>query len=212
VAESKVAMQFDDAEQQHRTAVLGMWVFLATEILFFGGLFTVYTVYRSTHPVVFEEASHHLKLTLGAINTAVLLTSSFTVALAVHAIQGGKRWHTVLYFCVTLALGMAFLAIKGVEYSEEYHEHLVPWLSFIYPGPQAAEGRMFFYLYFAMTGLHALHMVAGIGVVGTVAIMTALGKFSREYYNPVEVTGLYWHFVDIVWIFLFPLLYLVGHR
>jgi len=207
-----IAHQFDDPVQQHESSMLGMWVFLATEIMFFGGLFAGYTVYRVVHPAAFEAASHHLNLVLGALNTGVLLTSSLTMALAVRSAQTGKQRNTVAFLITTMLLGAAFLSIKGLEYYQKYTDHLVPGTSFSFPGPHSHGAEMFFYLYFAMTGLHAIHMIAGIGVVGVIAIQAAQGRFTPAYYTPLEVTGLYWHFVDIIWIFLFPLLYLIGSR
>jgi cytochrome c oxidase subunit 3 len=207
-----VAHQFDDAAQQHDTSLLGMWVFLATEIMFFGGLFTGYTVYRVLHPAAFEAASRHLDIVLGACNTGVLLTSSLTMALAVRSAQLGERWRTVAFLIITMLLGIGFLGIKGTEYHQKYVDHLVPGPSFSFPGPQSREAEMFFYLYFVMTGLHAIHMIAGVGVLTVMTIFAGRGRFTAAYYTPLEVAGLYWHFVDIVWIFLFPLLYLVGHR
>jgi cytochrome c oxidase subunit 3 len=214
VAESHttLAHQFDDAAQQHESSTLGMWIFLATEIMFFGGLFAAYTIYRVLHPAAFEAASHHLDVVLGSLNTGVLLTSSLTMALAVRCAQIGKRRNTVIFLIVTMLLGVAFLGIKGTEYYQKYTDHLVPGESFSFPGPYSHEAEMFFYLYFAMTGLHAIHMIAGIGVMSALAIQTARGRFTPAYYTPLEVAGLYWHFVDIIWIFLFPLLYLFGSR
>ena len=207
-----LAHQFDDAAQQHESSTLGMWIFLATEIMFFGGLFAAYTVYRVLHPAAFEAASHHLDITLGALNTAVLLTSSLTMALAVRCAQIGKRRDTVIFLITTMLLGAAFLGIKGTEYYQKYLDHLVPGPSFSFPGPPSHGAEMFFYLYFAMTGLHAIHMIAGLGVMSVMVIQTARGRFTPAYYTPLEVAGLYWHFVDIIWIFLFPLLYLIGSR
>jgi cytochrome c oxidase subunit 3 len=212
--EHSITHQFDDAGQQHDAATLGMWVFLTTEILFFGGLFASYAAYRSMYPKAFADASHHLAILLGAINTGVLLTSSLTMAIAVHNSQKGKRWHTVILLLLTMLLGVAFLGIKGYEYYQKYIEHLVPNSSFQFAGSDPMHSEMFFYLYFAMTGLHALHMIAGLLVVGAITLaITFRGKFVGEgHSNPVELTGLYWHFVDIVWVFLFPLLYLIGHH
>ncbi len=207
-----VAHQFDDAAQQHETSTLGMWVFLATEIMFFGGLFAAYTVYRTIHPTAFEAASHHLDIVLGTLNTGVLLTSSLTMALAVRCAQIGKRRNTVAFLMVTMLLGVAFLGIKGTEYYQKYIDRLVPGPSFSFPGPHSQGAEMFFYLYFAMTGLHALHMIAGLGVLSLMTIQAGRGRFTPDYYTPLEVAGLYWHFVDIIWIFLFPLLYLIGSR
>jgi cytochrome c oxidase subunit 3 len=190
-----------------------MWVFLATEVMFFGGLFLGYTVYRTQHPQAFAAASHHLKMPLGAANTAVLLTSSLTVALAVHAAHLGRRRALAAFLLATIVLGLVFLGIKGMEYYYEYVEHLIPGRLFHYEGPAPAEGvQLFFLFYFAMTGLHATHMIVGIALMTVMAVLAWRGRFSTEYYSPIEMSGLYWHFVDIVWIFLFPLLYLIGHH
>jgi len=204
------AHQFDDAVQQHDASGLGMWVFLVTEILFFGGLFTIYTVYRSLYSHAFGHASSHLDLTLGAINTAVLIGSSLTMALAVRTAQVSRNGRLIALFLVaTILLGGTFLGIKAVEYAQKFHEHHVPGPYFHWDGADPQHVELFFSLYFVMTGLHALHMVIGIGILGVLAVMALRGRFGPSYYTPVELTGLYWHFVDIVWIFLFPLLYLV---
>jgi len=204
---------FDDLEQQTEAATLGMWVFLITEILFFGGLFAVYTVYRHAYPAAFAAASHELDITLGAINTAVLIGSSLTMALAVHSAQTGARRLTSVFLIATIVLGGVFLGIKATEYAHKFAEHHVPGPGFQFAPEYVRQAQVFFSLYFAMTGLHALHMVIGIGVLLVLLWLSWRGRFSAEYFTPVEVTGLYWHFVDIVWIFLFPLLYLIGrHR
>jgi cytochrome c oxidase subunit 3 len=205
-----LAEQFDDLTQQHEAASLGMWVFLVTEILFFGGLFAGYTVYRATYPEGFREASHHLDLLLGGINTAVLITSSLTMALAVHSVQEGQRRAVLRFLLLTLMLGAVFLGIKGTEYAHKYAEELVPGLRFGYSGPHTSQVQLFLSFYFVMTGLHAFHMLVGMALLGVLAFLAWRGHFSAAYYAPVETSGLYWHFVDIVWIFLFPLLYLVG--
>jgi cytochrome c oxidase subunit 3 len=210
--EHAYAHQFDDAEQQHDAAQLGMWVFLVTEILFFGGLFLTYSVYRVLYPGAFAHASNHLDLTLGTINTAVLIGSSLTMALAVHAAELGRRRGQVLFLVLTIVLGSVFLGIKGVEYAHKFHEGHVPGPYFTYSGDDAPQVELFFSLYFCMTGLHATHMVIGIGILSVLIWMARRGRFGPEYYTPVELTGLYWHFVDIVWIFLFPLLYLIGRH
>jgi cytochrome c oxidase subunit III len=199
---------FDTAEQQRNASTLGMWLFLVTEIMFFGGLFTVYVVYRSTHFAAFVAASHELDITLGGFNTAVLICSSLTMALAVNAAQLGRRRSLVTFLILTILLGAVFLAVKAVEYHEKFVNHHVPGPSFHFDGPASAQ--LFFSLYFAMTGLHALHMVIGIALLAILAVRAHRGRFSRKYYTPIDLTGLYWHFVDIVWIFLFPLLYLLG--
>ena len=205
-----VAHQFDDAEQQRDASTLGMWVFLVTEIMFFAGMFTAYVVYRSLYPHAFAHASHHLNVVLGCINTVVLITSSLTMALAVHAAQVGHRRTLLLCLVLTMALGATFLCIKGFEYAHKFHEGLVPGPAFTYSGPDAPEAQLFFSIYFAMTGVHALHMIIGIGVLAVLVAAARRGRYTPAYHTPVELSGLYWHFVDIVWIFLFPLLYLFG--
>ena len=206
-----VAHQFDDREQQNEASTLGMWIFLATEILFFGGMFLAYTVYRWLYPDAFALASHHMDVTLGAINTAVLLTSSLTMALAVRASQVGSRNESVLLLVATMMLGMAFLGIKAFEYAHKFEEHLVPGPDFQFDAAaHAAHAEIYFILYFLLTGVHALHMIIGVGLVGVITFMAWRGRFTPEYYSPVEISGLYWHFVDVVWIFLFPLLYLIN--
>jgi cytochrome c oxidase subunit 3 len=207
-----LAHQFDDVEQQTEAATLGIWAFLVTEILFFGGLFTGYAVYRADYPQAFAEASHHLDMLLGAINTVVLLGSSFTMALAVHAAQSGRRQALVAFLLTTIFLGSVFLGIKVVEYGHKFADHLVPGRSFVFPGPHAQQVQLFYSFYFAMTGMHALHMIIGVGILTALVGQAWRNRFSGAYYAPVEITGLYWHFVDIVWIFLFPLLYLIGHQ
>ena len=209
-----VAHQFDDAEQQFEAAQLGMWLFLATEVLFFGGLFTGYAVYRWLYPAAFVEGSRHMSVTLGALNTAVLLVSSLTMAMAVYSAQTGGRRRTVVYLLATIALGLAFLGVKAFEYHAKFVEHLVPGNRFelAHPFNQDVDPRhveLLFSFYFAMTGMHALHMVVGVGLVAVICWLAWRGQFSREYFTAVELTGLYWHFVDVVWVFLFPLLYLI---
>ena len=206
---SLVAHQFDDREQQKDASTLGMWAFLATEILFFGALFMAYIVYRSKYPAAFATASHHMNILLGSINTAVLLGSSLTMALAVRGAQTGKQKASVILLIATMVLGTVFLGIKGIEYYHKYTEHLIPGASFEFDNPNVRAGEIYFILYFMMTGLHALHMIIGVVLVGYIVLRSVQGKFSPAYYNPVEITGLYWHFVDIVWIVLFTLFYLI---
>ncbi|MGA8222225.1 MAG: cytochrome c oxidase subunit 3 family protein [Candidatus Acidiferrales bacterium] len=208
------AHQFEDMEQQHEAGNLGMWVFLVTEIMFFGGLFATYTVYRALHLEAFETGSRLLDIRFGATNTAVLIGSSLTMALAIHAAQAGKRKSQIIFYLIsTMILGALFLGLKFTfEWHHDFVEHLVPGFGFAYAGPHAPGVEMFFCFYFFMTGLHALHMIIGLGVLTVLTVMAARGWFSTEYYSPLEVSGLYWHFVDIVWIFLFPLLYLIGGR
>ena len=207
-----VAHHFDNAEQQHEASSLGMWAFLITEVMFFGGLFAGYVIYRMTYPEAFAEGSHHLDVTLGAINTAVLISSSLTMALAVRSAQLGQQNAIIAFLVLTIILGTLFLGIKAIEYSHKYHEHLIPIKTFMHGGINAAQIKIFFSFYFAMTGMHAVHMIIGIGVMLFLIVQTKKGRYSKTYYNPLEGIGLYWHFVDIVWIFLFPLLYLIGRH
>jgi len=211
-AHSALAHQFDSLGQQTDAGSLGMWVFLATEVLFFGGLFTTYTVYRVFYSTGFSAASHELDIVLGTINTAVLITSSLTMALAVHAAQLGRRRQLLTMLVLTMALGTVFLGIKGVEYSHKFAEHHVPGPTFEFEKEYFRHAQIFFSLYFIMTGLHAIHMIIGIGVLLVMWVLAWRGKFTAEYFAPIEISGLYWHFVDIVWIFLFPLLYLIGRH
>ncbi|MFN2392377.1 MAG: cytochrome c oxidase subunit 3 family protein [Pyrinomonadaceae bacterium] len=289
--------QFEDMGQQQESASIGMWVFLAQEIMFFGGLFTAYLVFRSKYPMAFAAGSNHLDVYWGAGNTVVLIVSSLTMALAVHYAQLGKRNLQVIMLILTMIFGATFLGVKAVEYTDKYYEGIVPVsglnlqagkktdgskhisgdseqqeknsLDFPndtktkesgyrgtgehheYNNPRgefqwadtslvvkAQEGnylteeekigyfsngeinaerfrdrvRIFFWIYFAMTGLHALHMIIGLGIMAWILWRAWRGEFSGDYYSPVEISGLYWHFVDIVWIFLFPLLYLLGRH
>ena len=207
------AHQFEDLEQQHEAASLGMWVFLATEVMFFGGLFAGYTIYRNLYQPGFMAGSHMLNVTLGALNTAVLICSSLTMALAVRAAQLGKRRAVVTFLILTMALGLAFILIKlTLEWHHDYLEGLVPGLRFTYGGPTPKAVELFFCFYFTMTGVHALHMVVGLGILSVLVVQAWKGRFGPQRYNAVETAGLYWHFVDVVWIFLFPLLYLLGGR
>jgi len=206
-ASTALAEQFDDLPQQREAATLGMWTFLATEILFFGGLFLSDITYRTIYPHDFAQASHHTIVLYGTVNTAILLTSSLTMALAVQSAERGDTNWLVRFLLLTVFLGLCFVGVKGLEYSEELNEHLLPGNGFRADLPRPAQ--IFWFLYWAMTGLHALHVLIGIGLISTMAWMAHRLKFSPAYYNPVEITGLYWHFVDIVWIFLYPLLYLI---
>jgi cytochrome c oxidase subunit 3 len=208
---SALAHQFDDAEQQFDAATLGMWLFLATEVMFFGGMIAGYVVYRAYYPEAWAEGSHHLDIRLGAFNTAVLIGSSLTMAMAVYYGQSGKRRALITFLILTMVLGSVFLGVKVIEYSHKYHEGLIPGSLFTYQGT-SPNLELFFSFYFAMTGMHALHMIIGLGVMLVLVWMAYRNKFSPQYSSPVEISGLYWHFVDIVWIFLFPLLYLIGRH
>ena len=207
--EHALAHHFADLDQQHDAATLGMWIFLVTEIMFFGGLFAGYAVYRSLYPAAWGQGSRLCDVALGGVNTGVLIASSLTMALAVRAAQLGKRRSLIAYLTATMGLGTVFLGIKLLEYSHKYHQHLIPGPYFTYAGSNADQVQLFVYFYFAMTGLHALHMVIGIGLLAVMARLAWRGSITASRYNPIEATGLYWHFVDVVWIFLFPLLYLV---
>ncbi len=216
--------QFGDLDQQRDAATFGMWVFIAQEVLFFGGLFASYAVYRHSYPQAFLAGSHHLNWRIGFANTLVLIASSLTMAMAVHSAAIGKRLRIVGFLLATILLGSVFLSVKYFEYGEK----IAPCLGdgnhagCLLPGDRfdpetvhlaGAEGRhvqIFFSLYFGMTGLHALHMIIGIPIILTIAFAAWRGRFGPEYHTPVELVGLYWHFVDIIWIFLFPLLYLIG--
>jgi cytochrome c oxidase subunit 3 len=231
---ARVAHHFEDAKQQFHAANLGMWIFLVTEVMFFGGLFASYAVYRWSYPEAFIYGSRELHLVAGTVNTAVLLLSSFFVALAVHAAYTGRNRATAAFLAGGILMGLVFLGVKVFEYSEKFAHHRVPGANFSLHGGDHAEGehaagekseqheetvppdetfeshvQMFYSLYFAMTGLHAIHMIIGVALLGGIAVGALRGSFSREYYTPVEVGGLYWHFVDVVWVFLFPLLYLI---
>ena len=206
------AHQFENLEHQKEVSILGMWLFLVTEILFFGGLFLTYSVYRQWYPDAFTAASHEMIVWAGTLNTVVLITSSLTMALAVHAAQAGERRALILFLAVTIVLGCVFLGVKAFEYRTEFVEHHVPGSGFQFEAAYARQAQIFFSLYFLMTGLHALHMIIGIGVMLVMVWWSWRGVITKAYASPIEISGLYWHFVDIVWIFLFPLLYLVGRH
>jgi cytochrome c oxidase subunit 3 len=205
-----LAHHFETLAQQREANTLGMWLFLATEVLFFGTLFTCYSIYRSAYPETFMAASSHLDDVRGTINTVILLTSSLTMALAVHAAELRDRRRMVMMMAATTVLGLIFLGIKATEYYTEYEEQLIPGLIFVWEGEgrEALQARLFFSLYFIMTGLHALHMIIGMGILAVMIPFGWRGGYEADS-MPVERFGLYWHFVDIVWIFLFPLLYLI---
>ena len=209
---SALAHHFDSLEQQKEAATLGMWLFLVQEIMFFGGLFMCYLLYRWKDAEAFAAGSHELSIRLGGFNTIVLIASSLTMALGVRAAQTGRQKALVRWLLGTGFLGLVFLVVKYFEYREKWEHHLIPGDQFHFAGPVGDRAHMFFSLYFAMTGMHALHMIVGIGVLVWLLRKCLKGQFGAHYYNPVENFGLYWHFVDIVWIFLFPLLYLIGRH
>ena len=212
-ASSALAHQFEDLQQQQDSATLGMWVFLATEVMFFGGLFAAYTIYRNLYLPGFEAGSHMLNVTIGAINTAVLIGSSLTMVLAVRAAQMGKRNSLVTFLILTILLGLAFVIVKlRFEWLHDYHEGLAPGLNFTFAGAHSKSVELFFFFYFTMTGVHAAHMIIGVGILAVLVVQAWRGQYGPDRFNMIEGIGLYWHFVDIVWIFLFPLLYLIGGR
>lgn len=207
---SALAFQFDDSAQQHEAATLGMWLFLGTELMFFGGVFTAYAIFRWKYPEAFGAGSRLLNTTLGAINTAVLLTSSLTMALAVREAQLARMRNVVRLLLLTMLLGAAFLGIKAVEWTHDWHEGLIPGLNFTYPNhhdvANPGQLELFFWVYFFLTGLHGLHMIIGLVAVGIIA---SSAWRRRATASMVEIMGLYWHFIDIIWVFLYPLLYLI---
>ncbi|GMU21274.1 MAG: cytochrome c oxidase subunit III [Phycisphaerae bacterium] len=205
-----LAEHFDDLAQQREAGTLGMWTFLATEVLFFGALFLGYFAYRLVYFDAFHDAGRHMYMSLGTINTVILLASSLFVALAVHAAEHGDGRRIARWLLATIGLGTAFLVIKAVEYYLEYTHHLIPWGRFEFDGAHPQQSRLFFVFYFFMTGLHAIHMIAGIGVLAVIAWLARKGRYTKHYHTPVEIAGLYWHFVDLVWVFLFPTFYLVN--
>jgi cytochrome c oxidase subunit III len=202
--------QFATADQQRDTSTVGMWIFLATEVMFFGGLFAGFAVYRMYYTQGFAEGSAEMEIVLGAINTAVLITSSLTMALSVYSISIGKQLRTYLLLLATALIGLAFLAIKFTEYYLHYQHHKVPGIWFESASPNHGAIELFFVYYFCMTGLHAIHMIIGISLVVLFAFRTAMGRFNAEYHTPITILGLYWHFVDIVWVFLFAIFYISG--
>ena len=211
---------FANKEQQHESAKLGMWAFLVTEVLTFSGLFCAYVIFRNQYPRTFELCGDLLNTELGLINTIVLITSSLTMALAIYYIQNDDRKKTIQYLAVTLLLAAVFMVIKYFEYTHKIHVGQLPTGEFFYPNLPESVGEgaskemirpgFYFSIYFMMTGLHGIHVLGGMVVIGAMMYNTYKGKYSSEYYTPIEVTGLFWHLVDLVWIFLFPLLYLIG--
>jgi cytochrome c oxidase subunit 3 len=205
---------FANTEQQLDASMLGMWTFLITEVLFFGGMFTAYAVYRFMYPAAFASTSVYMDVWLGGINTAVLICSSLTMAMAVRSAQLSRRQPLILFLILTMIFGTIFLVIKYLEWHNKWEESLIPGFKFDYPKyPQFAHNaEILFFLYFCMTGMHALHMIVGLGLLTYLLVQAIRKVFSEFYFTPVEMIGLYWHFVDIVWIFLFPLLYLIGYE
>jgi cytochrome c oxidase subunit III len=208
-ARAHLAHHFPDLKSQEHAARMGMWLFLSTEILLFTVLFTAYAVYRFLFPAGFEAASALAHVSLGATNTVVLITSSLTVALAIHYAREGESRKVVTLLGVTILFGLAFLVLKGFEYHHHFVTGQLPGRYYHYQGLEGPGVSMYFTLYFLMTGLHGLHVIIGMAVLAWVAVKAARRQFSREWSAPVELAGLYWHLVDLIWIFLFPLLYLL---
>ena len=209
-AASRVRHHFRTAEQQRDTETLGMWIFLATEVMFFGALFVAFTAYRMYYPQGFGIGSADMEIVLGSINTAILISSSFTMALAVYSAEDGKDGLTSILLIITILLGLAFLGIKFTEYYNHFLDHKMPGISWAYSGQDAPHVEMFFVFYYVMTGLHAIHMIVGVGILAVILGRVAAGSFSAEYHTPVAIAGLYWSFVDIIWVFLFAIFYLQG--
>jgi cytochrome c oxidase subunit III len=205
-----LAHHFSGMEQQRESAKLGMWIFLLTEILLFGGLFAAYAIYRAWNPDMFYNAHKFLNVYLGAINTIVLITSSLTMALSIRSMQLGDRKRTIILLIATLILAAAFLVIKYFEYHHKFELGQLPGKYYTFTGIEGTNPHIFFSIYFMMTGLHGIHVLAGMTLILWILRKTIRNTFSPEYYTPLEMTGLYWHLVDMIWIFLFPLLYLVG--
>ncbi len=210
LAQAHLDEQFSTLEQQHDTRMFGMWVFLMTELMLFGALFTLYACYRYVYPAAFVIGSQQLDPTLGAINTGVLIISSVMMALAVNSAQLNRRGALMFFLFLTLVFGALFMGIKAIEYYQHYSAGFAPGVNWTYNGLDAGPVQLYFMLYFAMTGLHAIHLTIGILLVAIMIGRAWRGHFAGGYFTPVELAGLYWHFVDIVWIFLFPLLYLIA--
>jgi len=205
-----VPHHFESAEQAFSSSKLGLWLFLVTEVLMFGGLFVMYIVLRTLYPAMFHEASHHLNKVMGATNTVVLIFSSFTMAMAINRIQFNKQKEAAIYLVITLLCACTFMVIKYFEYKHKFHDGLLPAAHFSFGEAHDPKMPLFFSLYFMMTGLHGSHVLVGMGLITWCLIKTLRGELNSDYFTPVELTGLFWHLVDLIWIYLFPLLYLIG--
>jgi cytochrome c oxidase subunit 3 len=204
-----VGHHFANMNVQAEAMRLGMWLFLATEILLFAGLFCGYAVYRFEFPLAFQESSRHLNLTLGTLNTIVLITSSFTVALGIHYARTDKPKLAGICLIITVLFALAFLGFKAIEYAEHFKEHALPGKYYAFEEVKVPGAAMFYSLYFLMTGLHGVHVLVGMCVLIYITWRCFQGRYSSHYYMGIELGGLYWHLVDLVWIFLYPLLYLI---
>ncbi len=209
LAAARVAHHFESLEKQTHAARLGMWLFLATEVLLFTALFAAYGVYRYLYTSTFSEASRHIETWIGLTNTVVLVTSSFTVATGLHFATVGKGKLTALFFFLSVGLALVFLGFKYVEYSHHFQEGQLPGRFYSYREVSGPGASLFFTLYFLITGLHGIHVVVGMTVLAVVGVLAFRGRFDAEYHTPVELAGLYWHLVDLIWIFVFPLIYLI---
>ncbi|MBX7231998.1 MAG: cytochrome c oxidase subunit 3 family protein [Bdellovibrionales bacterium] len=207
------AHHFESAEHEYQTSKFGLWLFLCTEILMFGGLFVGYAIFHHKYPELFKAGSHFLDWRLGSLNTVVLLISSFTMALSIYYAQMNDRAKTLINLYITLICGFIFMGVKFFEYSHKIHEGLLPGHLFHYAGEGAnavANLPLYFSFYFCMTGLHGTHVLAGLFLIAWLIVRTHRGEFGPKYYTPLECVGLFWHLIDLIWIYLFPLLYLVG--
>lgn len=208
-AVERLGPQYENPEQQLTAARFGMWVFLATELLFFTGFFVAYTFYRSAYWEQFHEAGQHMKVGIGTANTFILITSSLFVAWALHFIREDRKGLSALCLLITVLLGIAFLVLKGVEYAEHVREGTLPGVYYRFEEAMTPGAISLYTLYWLMTGLHAIHVTVGIVAMAWIAFETASGTYGRHYHTPIEVGGMYWHFVDLIWVFLYPLLYLL---
>jgi cytochrome c oxidase subunit III len=206
---SPLAHHFESLEKQAHAARLGMWLFLATEVLLFTALFAAYGVYRFLYPDGFAQASRSIETWIGLVNTIVLVTSSFTVAMGLDAAVKGKGRRTALLFAASVGLALVFLGFKAVEYTHHFQEGQLPGRYYLFEGVQAPGAPIYFSLYFLITGLHGVHVVIGMTALAIVGVLAWRGKFTPAYHTPVELAGLYWHLVDLIWIFVFPLIYLI---
>jgi cytochrome c oxidase subunit 3 len=210
VPDAAVQQQFDDAAQQKGAALLGMWAFIATEVLFFGVLFAAYVVCRWRFPAEFVDGSAHTDFALGTVETAILLTSGCLSTIALRQIQLDRARQSAVLLAITGLLGVLFLVLHGMEYHDEFKEGLIPGIRFTQTGPGANGMEIFFSLYYVITGFHSLHVLIGVVLLLVMAVRTWRGSFCSAYHTPIEVSGLYWSLVDIVWIFVYPAIYLVG--
>ncbi len=206
---SHLAHHFVDSEQQFDSAKFGMWVFLVTEILFFGGLFVAYIIYRAWNPDLYFLAAKELDTVMGGVNTLVLIGSSLTMALAIRSAQLNQQRNIIVYLLITIGLAMTFMVIKYFEYTHKFDMGIFPGEYYTYDGIDHPKAAIFFSIYYMMTGLHGIHVIIGVGLMVYLLIKVRQNAYNAEYYTPIEITGLYWHLVDIIWIFLFPLLYLI---